>query len=326
MLRTTPMLLAAGLLGCKSCAGCFHPEQPTKPNEHHGETDEPLDTEDTSPVVDTAPPPPCAVPETEPNNSLGDANAVPLEQQACGDFLDAGDGDWLVFPGEDADWLRVEVDAASRGSRASVAFSLMARASGELTLKTSDAFVEDPWILFPALGDEEYHLYLTEADALSGDDYGWWLLVSEDKAPVGWTREEVEANNTAAQAETVEPGDVIFGRISSSYDYDWYHLQVPASEAGITWTFTVEAYSSGSPLAARMSLYGPEVVGADIDDVPYLKSVFHDSTVADRDPVIEWPSRDATDWYLLVKMTREESEANPGSAFHWYTLSIDNDE
>lgn len=327
MLRTAPWLLAAGFLGCKACAGCFQPDQPVKPDDHHGdsELEDTADTGDTSPPEDTAPPPPCDLPETEPNDGLGDADAITLEHQACGNFSEAGDNDWLVFPAEDADWIRVGVDAASRGSRASVAFTLMARESGELTLQSSDGFVEDPWILFPVLGDPEYYLFLNEADGLSGEDYGWWLLASEDKAPVTWTREEVEDNGTAAQAETVQRGDVVFGKISDSYDYDWFHVQVPASETGITWTFTVEAYSSGSPLAARMSLYGPDVVGADIDDVTYLDSSFHDGTVADRDPQIVWPSRDATDWYLLVKMTREEAERNPGSAFHWYTLSIEND-
>ena len=325
MLRLTPLLIYGGMLGCKACAGCGAPEFPDEPDEPViADTEPPMDTAETALPEDTTPPPPCEVPETEPNDAMGDANALPLEQTGCGGFTTEGDGEWLLFPGEDAEWLRVAVRAAAIGSAADVAFSIMSLESYSVTVISPTAYSEDPWLLFPALGDEEYLLYLTERSGQHGDDHEWEIMASEDKAPVAWTVEEIEDNDLAELAQTVEAGEVILGTISRDEDYDWFHIPVPDSGDKISWSIMVEAYTSGSPLAARMTLYPADIVGADMDDVDWLASVFGDEDSYDRDPHIEIQSEEATDWYLVIKSPATGSNSG-GSPFHWYSIAITND-
>jgi len=327
VLRFTPWLIAASFLGCQPCSGCGEPEFPNDPDDPViGETDPPEDTAETAPPVDTAPPPPCDVPETEPNDEMDQANALPLEQVACGGFTQEGDGEWLVFPGEDAEWLRVEVDAASMGSAADVSFSIMSLESFAVTVISPTMYWEDPWLVFPALGDSEYHLYLSERAGQYGDDHEWEVLVSEDKAPVEWTLAEVEDNDVAANAQTVEAGETVLGVISEPEDYDWYHIPVPARKDGgkISWEITVEAYTSGSPLASRITLYDDQIVGAELDDVDWLATVFADEELFDRDPRLEIQSEGAANWYLVIK-NPTSSGSDRGSPFHWYAITVEND-
>jgi len=322
----TPWLIAATLVGCKACIGCVEPELPDNPDDPViGDTDSDTgDTADTTTPVDTAPPPPCDVPENEPNDGMDQANAFELEQRACGGFTVEDDGEWLVFPAGDAQWIRVAVDAASMGSAADVTLTVNALESFTNTLLSSTMYWEDPWIVFPALGDSEYHLFLSERSNQYGDDHEWEVLASEDKAPVEWTVDEIEDNNLAERAQTVEAGEVVFGVISEPDDYDWFHIPVPDIGEKISWDVNVEAYTSGSPLASRITLYDADIAGADMDDVDWLATSWSDSAEYDMDPRIEIQSEGATDWYLVIK-NPTTSGSGRGSPFHWYTISIQND-
>lgn len=326
MLRLTPWLFAASFMGCKACVGCVEPDFPVDPDDPViDETDPPEDTAETAPPEDTTPPPPCDLPESEPNDAMGDADEILLERTACGGFTQEDDGEWLTFPAEDAAWIRVSVEAAGMGSAADVAFSIMSLEFFEVTVITPTMYWEDPWIVFPALGDEAYHLYLSERSGQYGDDHEWELLASEDKEPVAWNVAEVEGNDVAAKAQTLAPGDVVLGTIDSSSDYDWFHISVPDVGEKIAWDFEVEAYTSGSPLASRLSLYDEQIVGADVDDVDFLATSFADADSYDRDPHIELQSEGAAEWYLLIKNPSTDGD-DGGSAFHWYTITIANDQ
>ncbi len=327
MLRYAPWLIAASLAGCKACSGCVEPEFPNDPNDPViNDTEPPEDTADTEPVIeDTTPPPPCAFPETEPNDSMDEADAFDLETVACGGFTEDGDGEWLVFPAEDAEWIRVDVDAAEIGSAADISFSIMGLESFAVTVISPTMYWEDPWIVFPALGDAEYHLYLSERAGQYGDDHEWEVLASEDKAPVEYDLTEVEDNDLAENAQTVRAGQTVLGVISDQDDYDWYHIPVPEAEDKISWEITVEAYTSGSPLASRITLYDSSIVGADLDDVDWLATRFGDEDAYDRDPRIEIQSEGADDWYLVIK-NPTVSGSERGSPFHWYAISIENDQ
>ncbi len=321
----TPWILAATFVGCKACAGCIDPGMPVDPTQpNHGDTDPPEDTADSIPPEDTAPPPPCQVPETEPNDDQDDADAVGLEQTACGSFSEVGDSEWLVFPGEDAQWIRVDVSAASIGSAADAYFGIKSLETFSVAYISNKTYEEDPWIVFPALGDEEYFVNLMESSGLYGEDYEWELLVSEDKAPVAWTVREEEDNDTAAEGQTVQPGDVILGSIDSTGDYDWFHIEVPDSVEKINWTFDVEGYTSGSPLASRITLWDETIVDEGLVEQGWLETNTASNGASDPDPRVEHSSQDAADWYLVIKNPTDDDD-NGGSAFHWYTISIEND-
>ncbi len=325
MLRLTPWLIAASFVGCKSCIGCVDPDMPSDPNQPHiGDTspEDSGDTGETAPPEDTTPPPPCDVPEVEPNESPDEAFTVPLESTACGSFQEQGDSDRMIIPAEDAQWIRIEVNAASIGSSADVAFALTAWEAGEYTLVSNREYEEDPWIVFPVLGDAEYDVSLHEVSGLYGQDYEWKLLASEDKAPVDWTVEEAESNDQCEEAQEVSAGDVVMGRLSSDSDYDWYHVVVPDSGDKINWTFDVDAYAFGSPLACRLTVWDEMV--HDLDDVEFIATAFSDGDTFDRDPKIELSTEGAGDLFILVQKPRITDDA-AATEFHWYSLIFTND-
>ncbi len=325
MLRLTPWLIAASFVGCKSCIGCVDPDMPSDPNQPHiGDTspEDSGDTGETAPPEDTTPPPPCDVPEVEPNESPDEAFTVPLESTACGSFQERGDSDRMIIPAEDAQWIRIDVDAAAIGSSANVSFALTAWESGEYAMIVNRTFEEDPWIVFPVLGDAAYDVTLYEESGQGGDDLEWELLASEDKAPVDWTVQESSNNNLCKNAQTIKAGDVVLGWLDEDFDYDWYHVEVPSSVDKINWTFQIEAYTKGSPLASRLSVW--YVMVFDLDDVDFLATSFEDGDTNNRDPKIELSTEGEGDLYLVVQKPSLTSDPS-ASAFHWYTLSINND-
>lgn len=324
MASLAPWTLALTFLGCKACIGCFEPGMPSEPEQpHQGDTDTGVeDTGETAPPEDTTPPPPCEVPESEPNDGLDESDSVPLEATACGSFSEQGDTDRLVFPAEDAPWIRIDVDAASIGSAADVTFTLSAWDVGEHTIVMNSYDEEDPWILFPALGDSEYQVSLYESQDLHGEDYEWELLASEDKAPIDWNLQESDDNDLCKNAQTLTAGDVVLGWLDSDNDYDWYHVEVPASEDKINWTFEIEASSLGSPLAGRLTVWDELVV--ELDDVKFIATSFHDPDTSDPDPKIELSTEEEGDLYMVVQKPTFTGDP-PGTGYHWYSLSISND-
>jgi len=269
---------------------------------------------DTS-VVDTAPPPPCDVPEFEPNDSVPDAQDLPIEELACGVFATSGDYDWFSFEVAEEDaWVSVVVDAADIGSPANATIMLGAGDFSAWVTVDDWQTSEDPWLVFPWAESSSFVFALLEAEGQSGEDYEWEVRASITKEPVPFNVTESDDNDAAADAQTLEPGDVVFGLMESTNDFDWYHVVTPEEKA--TWNFVVEANGFGSPANTRLKLYADDIL-TDADATP-IESGWTSDGAFDIDPSMEQSSYSAQDWYVLIKTAEGD-----GSPFHWYTITVE---
>ncbi len=316
MLRHAPWLALFALASCKGCAGCQPTLNPDDNGEKKGDTEEPVDSAESEPPLDTAPPPPCALPEEEPNSPYDLALELEQELIACGYFSSGMDFEWMVFEEEDADWLLVDVRAESIGSAANVGFVISTEDFSEAVEVNGSRYSEDPVLTFPAMGAGRHYMYLFEEDQQGGEDYEWELMLSETKCPVEYNATATEVGDTPSVALELEDGDVYFGTFDYPDDYDWYVIHSPATKDKIDWTFTVEAYGSGSPANSRMSLWSADVLKTGTYEGGALENAVSDEDSYDLDPRLEHSITEEADLYLMVK----ESDGE-GSAYYWYTLT-----
>ena len=300
----TFLLLLAG------CSGCY--EVPTDgdnadplPN-HAGEGDSGHDS-----AIDSGPPAMCELVEVEPN-TLATPQELPMETQACGHFDQAGDQDWFAFELAEEGWVRLSLDAASRGSSADVQMQVAFTEADESVLLYDSYLTADVELVFPASQVGHFLAGATETTRLGGPGYSWFMMASVTKPPVDWQMEESE-DNDALDVATVLPMDTtVFGTISKPAngvpDEDWYHIQTPADAQYID--FTVEAFTAGSAADITLQLWDP--------DGSLLFTDAYGEIDYDLDPFHETKVTVAHDWYLSVT----NFNAAQGSIFHWYTLTV----
>lgn len=268
-------------------------------------------------AVDTGPnlPARCDILEVEPNNSLDAAWAIPMEEWVCGELIDAdpsdavpGDVDFLTFTTSAPGWLEVNVEAARRGSNADVQFILLDDEGGSVTV--FDGYLTtDPLLRFPAAAAGTYTLNIAETSYLSGEDYEWYLLASAVKAPVEWDFEEVEGNDSSAQAQAFPVDQTVFGTFGRTNDFDWYHLVTPADATKIR--FDVKAFSLGAPVDPQIALY-------EADATTLIRLDSTGEVDYDFDPWFEQKQTGSQEWYFSIR-----NEASAGGQYHWYTLRIE---
>lgn len=298
------MLLFLSLLS--ACDGC-RPKIPAgSPDDPPVDTSEPPEDSADS-AVETGPPPLCDLEEVEPNDVLADAQALPMELSICGAFGTALDFDWLTFSNTQEGWVKVEVEAAARGSSANAQLVIQG-SDGQSALMLDGYLTTDPGLVFPVSGAGTWQVNLAESNRASGDSFTWWLRATQSKVPVTWTFLEAEANDTWSLGQSFEMGGTVFGSISDSEDFDWYHIVTAAEEATIT--FDVEAYAKGSAANLKLVLY-------EADGVTMIEDSYRGEIDYDPDPHFRQRTTGGSDWYLLVR-----TEDSKGSPFHWYTLSI----
>ncbi|MEL6347755.1 MAG: hypothetical protein AAFV53_31910, partial [Myxococcota bacterium] len=249
MLRT---ILLVSLLGAAGCQGCVTPNIPTETEvvADSGEIDE--DSGDTGPD-DTSPPPPCDVPEVEPN-SIDAPQTLPLEQWACGEIGQAADIDAFRFIAPDAGWYKIEVRSEQLGAEADLRLFADDDDLEMVMISNASRGTYDPEVVFPLEGPTAFTAWLQEIDSLSGEDYFWEMLVSEVKPPLSWISEETEPNDTISTPEPIASGDLVYGILSRN-DRDWFTFEVETDRASLT--AEVQAWQHGSPLDARLQLWFP---------------------------------------------------------------------
>ena len=309
------MLLALGQTGCKSCLlSCVdptippHPHPDTSPDSDSAVTDSDSDT-DSPPdsPVDTSPEPPCDVPEVEPNG-LSDAQALPLEQWACGVFDVYLDVDGFTFDMPDAGWLRLNVKATSIGSAADVSVNFGEPDGDYGALVGGSYSSSDPFLVFYSDKARTFEAYLSEAYYGYGEDYTWEMMASVEKPPVTWTMTETEPNDEKTEGTPMASGDVMYGTISEGSDFDWIKITIP-DDAKHEVTVKVNASREGAPTDLRALAYDPAAT--------FVKSASTGENSYDRDPWLEFTTNQAGDWYVLL---REEYEK--GSPIYWYTVAV----
>ena len=301
------MLFVALLSACDGC----RPNFPEGDDDSRSE-DTPPPADDTSgdsapETGDSGPPARCDFEEVEPNGPPDDTQLLPMEAWACGVFGTYVDFDSFRIEPSQPGWIKVQVEAASRGSPANP--QLVVEGGGQ-TVQVLDGYLTtDPLLVFPAEAATPYSLLLGETDFFYGEDYGWYMLTSLTKAPVDWDSEEAEPNEDAAEAMAFPLGDTVFAGVSSVSDLDWYRITTPY-DGEQTLTFTVTAFKEGSAADIKLLLY-------DSDGVTLLREKRTGDITYDRDPAFTKKITGQKDLYLLAR-----TEDGRGSRFHWYTLSI----
>ena len=303
------------LTGCQGCTSC-HPSLPPTNKEDTQPEETAVDSEDSFDTVDTSPPPPCAQEEVEPNNNGdgSDANWVDLERWACG-TLHYADFDYFRFEVPEPCWIKMDMNAASRGSAADP-YIVLDSENGERVTSMGDVDSTDPFVIFPVEEADEWVLMVKDFSSQDpGDDYHYEWMATVTKAPVTWTHNEDHTGGeplpwaSSKQAMVLEEGMVVFGRASETLEEDWYLVQPPSGKHEVI--VTVTAFAVGSPMDARMKLYDSDAT---------LLEIAHRGTQAyDRDPVLTRNSDGDEDWWLIV---REEDGASGGSAY-WYTIEVE---
>lgn len=274
------------------------------------------DTGDTGPI-DTGPPPPCDVPEVEPNNPYAEAQDLPMEQWACGNFDDEDDGaEIFLFENEEAGWLRVWARAFEIGSLADITLAISSNDGPYGASRLSNPDSTDAMIVFPVDDDYEFYATLSEHYGRSGDAYTWELMASEVKAPIEWNGEESEDNDTSADANPIQHGDRIFGKMNTATDYDWYYLELEEGRSDII--LNIEAWFYGSPADTRVELYKPS------GSLYRADSYSNEGGAYNLDPYLTASPTEGGIWTvkILPEVDSEgNSEGGGGSAF-WYVLDV----
>lgn len=308
------LLTGLGLSGCKAClVSCLDPSLPgpsggdTSKRDSGDSGDSSGDSSESSPITDTAPEPPCDVPEVEPNG-LTSPQALPLEQWACGVFDAYLDVDGVAFDVPDAGWVRLNVRATVIGSAADVSVNF-GEPDGDYGAIVSGSYSSsDPFLVFYTDQARSFQAFLSEAYLGYGDDYTWELMASTTKPPVTWTMTEVEPNETSDEGTPMASGDVMYGTISAGSDFDWITINVP-DDAKHSVSVKVTASREGSPANLRALAYDPEGV--------FAKSASSGENDYDLDPWLDFTTDQAGDWTVLLRQ-----ESAQGSPLYWYTVAV----
>lgn len=324
------LLSAACLVALPALSACnCRPELPNPPD--IVATEDTADGDDTGFDVptepDTAPEPPCAVPEQEPNNTHDERTPLPMEEQGCGAFPAPNDLDIWEFEHTQEGWLGIEVDARSEGSLADVKLVLTSP-GGVFAEREDDEESRDAHLLFPAPPDT-YALLINEQNA-AGDPtrYFYDVMVSRQKEPVSWNRDEVEPNEAAVASEAMvlASGDRVLGHIGGGSDQDWFVISVPAGRH--TLQMDIDAYSFGSAGDFTVWMYDrngvPLPVGCFEPGCPdthpgcTLCGARRGQAGWERDPWRRYES--PGDEQVFIQVT--EAKGRRGVAY-WYLLSVD---
>lgn len=302
----TAVVAGAVLAGC-TCRPQLPPDDPPD------DTDEPEETGETGETGDTGPPPPCDVPELEPNDDPGTALDLPTEAQACGGFDEVSDFDWWEFEADDDGWLAIELEAGP-GSASDVNLLILpietSQGSNWAAARDDDEDSTDAHVLFPAPSGT-YQINVSEQQLKAGERYLYELLISEAKAPVTWTFEELEPNDVQAEAIPLVSGDAVLGWSDGQADFDWYEIAVPAGKRTVT--IDIDAYPFGSIGDFTVVLWGPSGTSAPGCGV----CEYEREAPGLSDPYVEYDSAGGETLYIQV--LEDSSRFGPPA---WYLLSV----
>ncbi|MBX2797515.1 MAG: hypothetical protein KTR31_07605 [Myxococcales bacterium] len=302
MIRTSLRGLGAVALAALS-AGCqCNPSLPT-------DSDPPDPPPETATTADTAPEPPCAFPEQEPNDDADQANLIAPEQRACGVIGEPLDFDYFSVFLDDDGWISVEAEGDD-GSIADMQLQFLSVDEGWGVLQTDAPESTDARVVFQApMG--EYTLSVGDETAQGGERFTYRVLVSEVKAPVEWSMVEVEGNDVPGDAQVLVDGDSVFGTMDGNgalEDFDWFRIAVPDGRHDVH--IDVDAFSEGS--GANLTAI---VWDADVNELETI--VGGQISGVDLDP--EGVYQSSGDEVIYVELLESGSQEGPTE---WYVLNI----
>lgn len=232
------MVLLSILAACAGCGACI--DLPPIPNDDDradsgGDTSD--SAVDSAGEQDTGPPPKCTFEifdDADFENDYFEPVPIPMQSWVCSTF-DAGlDYEVLEFTTQGGGWVSVDVQAASRGSSADVYLTVNpVDDEAEVCGKYSAISTTDPKLVWPAAAQGTWSVSINEEEGGYGDNYGWWLLASEIKSPVSYTRTEDDVpHTTVGEALTLAAGETALGWLSTQGGHDWWRIELPLDEFG----------------------------------------------------------------------------------------------
>jgi hypothetical protein len=251
--------LAVG--GCQGCVDV----QPADPDDSVDTEDPPEETD--SAARDTAPEPPCPVPEQEPNNALAEAGVLPMERVGCGLFDSTADADFWRFTLTEQAWLGVDVRAFRLGSLADVSLTLSSPEAGVSAGIWYWRDLPDVHVRFPS-PPATYDAIIRQAvgeqgSQGEGERFFYEVLATSTKPPLNWDLDE-GPNESRVAAQPVAAGPtrsgegviapvVVLGTVSAPTDQDWYAITLPSGRHRVV--VEVRAHDLGSMGDFALELY-----------------------------------------------------------------------
>lgn len=340
------MVLLSLLAACASCIqlpNVNDDERTDSASPDSGDTD-------SGAIVDTGPPAKCDVELFDDDNFNDDFQnpvLVPMEALVCSTFDGGLDYEVLQFTSQQGGWIRVDVQAASRGSSADVHLTV-APANDESAAcgQYSALSTTDPSLTWLAPSENTYLATLREEEYGYGEKYGWWMLASEVKSPVGYTRtEDTNAHDTLETALPLAEGETILAWTKTTGGQDFYRIELDEGDNHLV--VDTNAAEFGSATNTKVDLYKVRPNGAcDALSVGLACDASEDGADAGGTcsstpygyECIDWMWTDSeglegwnTDSYVDTEVTKsprvmylEVSDQGSGCAddFMWYTLSF----
>ena len=130
--------------------------------------------------------------------------------------------------------------------------SILLAGADWLVAKSDDIESKDATLVFQA-PPGEYSAVAADQTFGGGERHTYRLLVSEAKAPVEWSSEEIEPNDESSEALVVGDGDQIYGTMDNGVpleDFDWYRIAIPGGKHELTIDVDAFDHGSGANLAA----------------------------------------------------------------------------
>ncbi len=327
------------LIGCR---GCFE-----LPSESDADVSQPPQDPDTDSADDTgdtaaedtgdALPGRCQLEEVEDENFDNDYTQIvtlPLETWACGYVDVSGDREYYHFTTDQTGWLRVDTQAEARGSSADIDHIVSMPDADETVKQIGRYGSGDPLSVFYAEVSGEYLVFLGERGGGFGEEYGWWLRVSEIKAPISTDLTELEPNDRVAEAMPLVEGARYAGVLSDPGDDDWYQMTIPADSTHMA--CGTKAMEYGSAANMEMELFWGGTLGMRVwdegvdartgsEDAWFEYDIAHLITRAEtfiaedrlNDPD-NWPAGSID--FSTFNMRVHDYDESAGSMFHWYTF------
>ncbi len=312
----TPLLVLF-LVACDGCASCFGglPSDNNNDNNNDPPIDDPSDDGGEagggvgSGTGDLPDPPPCDVPEEEPNDSRSEAQALPMEQWACGFISEVGDVESFTTTMPEAGWMTIWARGADFGSTADLL--VITERLDDNDFKARQGWspgTTDAILTVPVSVASDWLIQVVDEQSTYSDTHEWQLIATEDKAPVEWdfVEDEASGNNAIGTGDVLRDGDRVYGVLDRN-DQDFYRLEIPPGRTQLY--ARVHAWRFGSPADTALSLYRPN------ENLVRRKN--SGETDYDFDPLMDRTIYDEGVWFLKVDLA-----GTGGSPLYWYVLEI----
>ncbi len=245
-------------------------------------------------------PPPGVFTESEPNNSLAQANGITPNVIVSGAIHPAGDVDFFAFEARRGQQVTLDVNARSLtpASPVDTVITLFDSRGQQLAENDDAEGSTDSLLRFTIPADGRYIFRVRSFDGKGGPDYLYQVVVTLSGAE---RPQENEPNDHFAQANPLSPDTPVSGTLNPAGDADVFFFD---SERGRLLTITARArtLTPSSPATLKLELFFGAV------------KVSEDTGSDTRDPSITFPTLPLFGRYF-VRVTEARGRGGPNFVY-----------